>query len=261
MGKCLVTRLTGVVNNDSLLKLGELRIAVKATETSQILFQLNGVKYICNVDTIAGEKEVPANTVYNVSTWTDIKSKNAGDFVFSFTDKYQLSNIHSNLDVNVIGGLSYLTNCNQFTIKSNLGALISLADFSNSPAIASLKLLGNITGDLASLNKCTALTSLTLNGNITGDLATVPSKVYYVNITSVNTLTWSHRESSNTLFSIIGNPKVKNIDNMLQELSNCTAVSTDNYKQITATGTRTSASDAAVQTLQQKGYTVSIIPA
>ena len=261
MGKCLVTRLTGVVNNDSLLKLGELRIAIKATETSQVLFQLNGVKYSCNVDTIAGEKEVPANTVYNATGWTDIKSKNAGNAVFSFVDKYNLSSIHSNLEIDIKGGLSYLTNCNQFTIKSNLGELIDLSDFSNSPALASLRLNGNITGDLASLNKCTALTSLSLNGNITGDLATVSPKAYLVSVTTPNTLTWSNRENSKTLFSLTGNPKVRNIDKMLQDLSNCTIVSTDSYKQIIATGTRTSASDAAVQTLQSKGYTVSITPA
>ena len=33
------------------------------------------------------------------------------------------------------------------------------------------------------------------------------------------------------------------------------------YKSISLNGTRTSASDAAVKTLQQKGYTVSITPA
>ena len=33
------------------------------------------------------------------------------------------------------------------------------------------------------------------------------------------------------------------------------------YKTIYVSGTRTSASDAAVQTLQSKGYTVSITPA
>ena len=33
------------------------------------------------------------------------------------------------------------------------------------------------------------------------------------------------------------------------------------FKRIELIGTRTSASDAAVQTLQSKGYTVSIIPA
>ena len=260
MGKCLVTKLAGVVNNDSLLKLGELRIAIKATEASQTLFQLNTAEYSCNVDTIAGEKNVPANTVYKITGWTDIKSKKEGEAVFSFVDKYNLRYLHSNLDVNIIG-LSYLTNCIQFTVKSNIGDLISLADFSNNTALVSLKLAGNITGDLASLNKCTALTSLNLSGNITGDLATVPSKMFLVSIVSTNTFTWSNRERANTLFSILRNPKVLNIDKMLQDLSDCTAVSTDSYKQITATGTRTSASDAAVQTLQQKGYTVSITPA
>lgn len=51
---------------------------------------------------------------------------------------------------------------------------------------------------------------------------------------------------------------------MLQDLANCKAAIQSDiayYKAITATGTRTTASDAAVQTLQSKGYTVSITPA
>ena len=259
MGKCLVTKLAGVVNNGSLLKLGELRITVEATTASQVLFQLNGVKYSCNVDTIAGTVNVPANTVYNTTDWTNIKSKNAGKAVFTFIDKYNLSYIHSNLDVSIIGA-SYLTKCIQFTFKSNLGDLISLADLSNSPALTTLTLSGNITGDLADLNKCPALTTLTLSGNITGDLAVVSSKMALVNITSINTFTWSYRESSNTLFSILSSPKVSNIDKMLQDLSTCKAATADALKQITATGTRTSASYAAIQILQSKGYTVSIRP-
>ena len=52
---------------------------------------------------------------------------------------------------------------------------------------------------------------------------------------------------------------------MLQDQAACVTgidSSSDIYlKTISATGTRTSASDAAVQTLQSKGYTVSITPA
>ena len=260
MEKCLVTKLNGVVNNDSLMKLGEFTISLDSNDASQVLLQLNGVKYKCSVATTAGDANVDANTEYKATGWSDIKSSKTGKMVFTIIDKYNAKYIHSNLNCN-IKGATYLTNCTQFTIPSNLGDLISLADFSNSPYLTSLRLGGNITGDLASLNKCTAITSLRLGGNITGDLAIVSPKAYSVSIITPNTLIWSYRENSNTLFSLTGNPKVSNIDKMLQDLSNCTVVSTDNLKQITATGTRTSASDAAVQTLQSKGYTVSVTPA
>lgn len=261
MGKCLVTKLTGVVNNDSLLKLGELRLAVKATEDLQQVFQFNNLTYSCNVDTLAGDTEVPANTIYEVHGWKNIKCKKNGEAVFSLKDKYNMISVHTDRAVNNVEGLSYLLNCAQFTIASYSGDLISLSDFSNSPKIESLRLEGNITGDLADLSKCTAISSLRLGGNITGDLATVSPKAYLVSVATSNTLTWSYRENSKTLFSLQGNPKVSNIDKMLQDLSNCTVVSTDSIKQIVATGNRTSASDAAVQTLQSKGYTVSITPA
>lgn len=49
---------------------------------------------------------------------------------------------------------------------------------------------------------------------------------------------------------------------MLIDEANCIAQPGSGiYRMITATGTRTSASDDAVQTLQSKGYTISIIPA
>ena len=51
---------------------------------------------------------------------------------------------------------------------------------------------------------------------------------------------------------------------MLQDQAACQAsIKSDDlayYKVITATGTRTSASDAAVATLESKGYTVSVSP-
>ena len=52
-----------------------------------------------------------------------------------------------------------------------------------------------------------------------------------------------------------------NIDKMLQDQAQCQADATSLNKSIVAKGTRTSASDDAVQTLQSKGYTVTILPA
>ena len=53
-----------------------------------------------------------------------------------------------------------------------------------------------------------------------------------------------------------------NIDKMLQDQAKCQTSSTASVRKIIEViGTRTSTSDAAVQTLQSKGYTVSITPA
>ena len=126
----------------------------------------------------------------------------------------------------------------------------------------------NISGDIASLNSLNALREIQLNkGSLTGDLAKVPAKVYFLalNNNSNNGFTWSSRDASSSIFAIAGNPLVLNLDKMLQDLANCTkqtdAPSASNYKAIFVKGSKTSASDSAVQTLQNKGYTVSITPA
>lgn len=107
-----------------------------------------------------------------------------------------------------------------------------------------------------------------MNGaSLTGDLATLPSTCRYVslndNIDSV--FSWGTRPSSAKTIAIIGNPHIENVDKMLQDQAQCVVgFSTGDdqiYKTISCAGTRTSASDAAVQALQNKGYTISIIPA
>ena len=80
-----------------------------------------------------------------------------------------------------------------------------------------------------------------------------------------STFTWGTRPSSAKILAIDGRAKIENIDKMLQDQAQCVVgfSSGDNqaHKTISVTGNRTSASDAAVQTLQSKGYTVSITPA
>lgn len=124
------------------------------------------------------------------------------------------------------------------------------------------------TGDIGELNSLSKLINLSLNGaRLTGDLATLPSTCRYVslndNIDSV--FSWGTRPSSAKIIAIIGHPHIENVDKMLQDQAQCVVgFSTGEdqvYKIISCAGTRTSASDAAVQTLQSKGYTISIIPA
>lgn len=166
---------------------------------------------------------------------------------------------------------------------ANLSSLTSLTalDISNT----------NISGDTANLNSLTALTSLVINNtqisgditniyfalrgttkefnvaycnNLSGDLASLPNNILFFNNAGGNSkFTWT-RGSSRTNILACANLHCTNIDDMLNDMANMTASFAGqgaHYKNIGLVGTRTSASDAAVQTLQQKGYTVIINPA
>lgn len=144
---------------------------------------------------------------------------------------------------------------------SNLSKMVNLTSLS----------LGNtgvsVTGDLSSLSKMSKLDNVTLKiASITGDLASLPSSCRLISlIGNFGSVTWSNRPSTATILAIEGNVPLGNIDEMLQNQARCqvgfTSSDTTPYKSISVKGTRTSASDAAVATLQQKGYTVSVTPA
>ncbi len=101
------------------------------------------------------------------------------------------------------------------------------------------------------------------NSTISGDIALLPDNVNLLLIDEVSktSCTWSSRKSSAKIISMPHYLITDNIDKMLQDQAQCQADASSSYKTIAAKGTRTSASDAAVQTLQSKGYTVSITPA
>jgi hypothetical protein len=120
-----------------------------------------------------------------------------------------------------------------------------------------------LTGEISALSTLSKCNTISLQySKLTGDLAILPNaccEVYlYYNKGSV--FTWSTRPSSAYIISLGGASLYSNVDKMLQDQAQCQVGPTAN-KTISATGTRTSASDAAVTTLQQKGYTVSITPA
>lgn len=119
------------------------------------------------------------------------------------------------------------------------------------------------TGNIESLSGMSALSDFTCNNAaLTGDLAKIPASCTLVNFASgdSSTFTWSTRPAGAKILTIQGNARISNLDAMLIDQSSRDA-SAQSSKIISVKGTRTSASDAAVATLQQKGYTVSVIPA
>lgn len=124
--------------------------------------------------------------------------------------------------------------------------------------------LSNVTfnaNDFASFSKLESV--ILYNSTISGDIALLPDNVNLMLIDEVSkaSCTWSSRKSSAKIISMPYYLITDNIDKMLQDQAQCQADASSPYKTIVAKGVRTSASDAAVQTLQSKGYTVSITPA
>ena len=332
MGKCLVTKLSGSVNTDKLLKLGEMRIefnsvsapsnktqGITLQSSKPITLKIVGNGYFTD-KTLTENKGNTLSILPNSMTYIYVSN---GDFYISIPDKYSLitlslfaeesgsDNSVKNKTVyldqieystlltilrisseNTIGDIDYLKNLTSLTAL-NMSNLENVnGDIDSLKNLSSLKLLqitgSNLTGDIASLKALTsletlmttnlrgavsALKPLTLlktlwlkNGSFYGDCAALSPVLSFIsfqtNTGKPSTLTWSERPSTSCIMSIEGQPKMDNIDKMLQDQAKCQTPSTaPSVKIIDVIGTRTSASDAAVQTLQSKGYTVSITPA
>ncbi len=124
--------------------------------------------------------------------------------------------------------------------------------------------LSNVVFNANAMRAFSKLRTLILyNSSVSGDLAILSDNLSLltVNSTTTRTCTWSSRKSSAKIIAMPYYLLTDNIDKMLQDQAQCQADATSSTKTIVAKGTRTSASDAAVQTLQSKGYTVTILPA
>lgn len=218
-----------------------------------------------------------------------------GNFEIAILNKYALTKINTRTNKNTaikdIADLKYSSSLNHLSINSveNFGSLSDLKSLTSLYFLAvsnanikgslsdleSLTNLGYIiigdtsnklTGDVSSLKAMTKLDTLAIiNSYVIGDLATLPSTCRSAAFDYHDTnavFDWSSRPASSKIIAIRGNPKLNNIDKMLQDQANCvvgfTSADDASYKKIEVSGTRTSASDAALATLQQKGYTVTI---
>lgn len=163
-------------------------------------------------------------------------------------------------NISVIANLKKLPSVNMsYTAVS--GDISTLA---SATQLSSLVLSGtNVSGDVSTLKNLPKLSTLylTSSGVITGDLAVMPAKFELIAVNSNAVFTWSDRPASSYIISVNTNPKFENVDSFLIGEAKCTKPASPKGTSILVSGTRTSASDAAVQTLQSKGYTISITPA
>ena len=265
------------------------KITVNSPDASKPFYVSNGDFKLSILDkysiTGLGDYGVYNDEFVNVS----LSNKTISDIdVFKYSKDISSINLFKATVSGDIANLGALTKLNYINLDkttvsgdiANLGALTKLAslnlnDTKVSGDIASLKNLTLLTtiglsntkvsGDIANLKNLTKLNSgLRLTGlNLSGNIGDIPNNVlYFSNSQGKSNFTWT--TSSRTDILAMENVACNNIDKLLQDMSKLNANfggQQMQFKSITLIGTRTSASDAAVQTLQSKGYTVTIIPA
>ena len=327
MNKCLVTKLSGVVDNPDLLRLGEIRIKVRKLNTEyehraltlsfskETNITIIGDGYFIDKNSVSNKGKqivVPAKTqtvVYVSNGDYDINICNKYDltlfvdYAFGVVDAPQKSGFSINIEdfkysrnitrINVseasgdIAAVKNLTNLTSLSLSSTQvnGDIAAVKNLTN---LTSLSLrLSNITGDISNLSSLTKLASAQLNsvygsilalnstkltnliisnsGGLNGDLALLKKDFTYLGLENDKTsvFSWTSRATDANIYGIGGNSIMSsNLDDVLNNLANCknaiTSTTASWAKVISFTGTRTSASDAAVEKLTGYGYTINI---
>ena len=272
--------------------------AINGETKSVCYFSIDDLKYSSKVNTIYSNSQVTGDiaNLKNLTALTSINLTNSqvtGDIAnlknLTALTSINLTNSQVTGDIANLKNLTALTSIN----LTNSQVTGDIANLKNLTALTSINLTNSqVTGDIANLKNLTALTSINLtNSQVTGDIAaftnmselkelrlnvptslvlgelsSLPTNLLFYSANRANKFTWNNTRSIS--YSIVALEYValsESVDKALNDLASCTNKNTDSnpswYKVINIIGTRTSASDAAVQTLQSKGYTVKIDPA
>lgn len=305
MAQCLVTKLKGTVNDDSLPKLGELIIEVNNVSSKKLELTYTGVnirtcgnitisntaydnaKLVSGTGKIFLSNEGEENQVYEIKTWGEVGFsfpnlnsiflKNCSIMYISnkgYDTPLSRSRNRLNLsNTNVIGKYSDFTNSEIISIiysTWNGGEVFDIDQLPNNSNVTLIELSGmNVKGDISRLNATNypKITRLKFWGNknaegLHGDISklTPDGNLLYLTRSSAG-YSWSNRPSNYKVLAMSGANLNNDIDKMLINQASLEEGSSYEYKSISVIGTRTSASDEAVATLQGKGFTISVTPA
>lgn len=209
------------------------------------------------------------SALQNLTALTDIGLSNNPNLSGDISALVNLANLKT-IDFSnsaVSGNLSSLSGLTGLTSVLLLGTSVS-GNISSLQSLTSLQntTLVNCTGNISSLTGLSSLKSASFtNSTMTGDLSKLPGTCYFAGfIGNTNTeLTWTGRSSTSNIIAITGNAHLSDVDQMLIDQAQCVyaaPITGGSYTTISVVGTRTSASDDAVETLQGKGFTISITP-
>ena len=288
MNKCFITKLPSSVDNDNLPVLGQLRInwlrqinlanndsrAIGLATNDSIVVKVSGAHLTDNTlaSNLGNTKTI---TAADGLVWLYVS--NDADAILTIDNKYALTQInvvrHSGEDSIArsiyfdIEDIRYCTNLT-YLYLSNTQVSGDISAVSKLTNLTSLGLSNTqVSGDIENLSGLTKLRDLTnLRGlTLTGDMSKIPANILFISQSDrkVNTnFTWTAGGRQNaTLLSMEGQIPfdTTSMDNMFIDQATCT------YKQdpaspwattISVKGTRTSASDAAVAAIQNKGVTI-----
>ena len=260
-GKTLVVNKD--IHTDVYVSNGDYVLSILNKYALFVLSYENANKEIEDISTLKYSTALTNLNLNNSKVSGDIANLNS----FTALTNLNLNNTSVSGDIAELKNLTALTNLNLYNtnVSGDIAELKNLTALTN---IALCNFIAPITGDIGSLYSLKSLQFISAqNSQLSGDLANLPPNCIFISLNNDagSTLTWGTRPSSAKIVAIEGNAKLENIDKMLQDQAQCQAGYSSNAEQymktISVVGTRTSASDAAVQTLQSKGYTVSITPA
>ena len=288
MNKCFITKLDGASGNSDLLRIGEMRVhfdksanPTKSNRGKNIQFTKDSQLEIIG-DAYFTDETFSTNLGKKITVTKDFPKSvyvSNADCDVCILDKYSLylindwtpgttndnGNFHFDLE-----GLKFSKSFGKLSVpKSKISG--DIANLKGLTALTSMSLYNQqvpLTGDIGQLSTMSNCTDMKFwYCKLTGDLALLPSKCRYASFIGDkgSVFTWSTRPSTAKIIAIEGNASLTNIDKMLQDQAQCqvgfTSSDAVHLKTISVAGSRTSASDDAVATLQQNGYTISIAKA
>lgn len=265
MGNCLITKLKGSCQNNDLQKIGELRVLVDtegkdyqihvaATDCKLVVSEGITVKSTTN-EVLSGTEFITGNYILNGKGTLSISNKYTIN-TFSFPVLKNKAFDFSKSDFN---SLKYSKGLKKIVVYNDsfLFSLDSLSDLKVEYIIIDSN---NLVGELSSLISKEGINFITINSNkVTGsvDISKSVKSLTYL-YSQYSSFTWETERDNDSFIITLPYASMGNyIDAMLINQAKCKA-STESIKKISVGGTRTSASDAAIQTLQSKGYTVSV---
>lgn len=262
------------VNNNKSFDIGELSYSTELTKLditkTSVYGDISAFKNCTKlVQLLVSESNVKGD-IKALATCTSLTNLYLGNTNVDGDISY-LANLVNLIDLHlyktkVYGNISVIANFKKLPSVNMSDTAVSgdISTLASATQLTGLLLANtNVSGDVSALRNLTKLSALYLksNGVITGDLAVMPARFELLSVNPNATFTWSDRPASSYIISVDENPKFEDVDSFLIGEAKCAKPTSPKLSMIRVTGNKTSASDAAVQTLQSKGYTVSVTPA
>ena len=239
-----------------------------------VKFDINDIRYCTALISLILSNTQVSGDISAVSQLTSIKSINLNNTQISgdISTVSQLTNL-INLglaNTQVSGDISAVRNLTALTYLSLSNTQVS-GDINAVSQLTALTFINlsntQVSGEIDSLANLTKLATLgNLKGlSLTGDMSKIPAGVVWISQVNrrVNTnFTWTAKGRQNAaLLAMEGYVPFDTVsmDNMLIDQATCTLkpiYDTSWMRTISVSGTRTSASDAAVATIQNMGVTI-----